>query len=138
MIKVMKVLFLCQANVGRSQAAMELYRQKDGVASSAGTRVDTPGTTLAERPGAVNIVQVMKEDYGIDMIRNVRIQVTEDVAKGYDKIIVMAEKDTVPEWLFQDKRSVFWTVNDPKGQDIPTTRRIVNEIKQKVDELARL
>jgi protein-tyrosine-phosphatase len=138
MIKVMKILFLCQANVGRSQAAMELYRQKDGVASSAGTKVDMPGTTLAERPGAVNIVQVMREDYNINMIHNVRTQVTEDVAKGYDKIIIMAEKDTVPEWLFQDKRSVFWTVNDPKGQDVPTTRRIVNEIKQKVDELAQL
>lgn len=133
----MKVLFLCQANVGRSQAAMELYRQKDGVASSAGTKVDMPGTTLAERPGAVNIIQVMKEDHDIDMTHNVRTQVTEDVAKDYDRIIVMAEKDTVPEWLFQDKRSVFWTINDPKGQDIPTTRRIVNEIKQKVDELVR-
>lgn len=136
-IRGMKVLFLCQANVGRSQAAMELYRQGNGIASSAGTKVDLPGTTLAERPGAANIIQVMREDYDINMIHNVRTQVSEDVAKGYNKIVVMAEKDTVPEWLFHDKRSVFWTINDPKGQDIPTTRRIVNEIKKKVDELVR-
>lgn len=134
----MNTLFICQANVGRSQAAMELYRQKGGNASSAGTKVDMPGTTLAERPGAVNIMQVMREDYDVNMIHNLRIQVTEDIAKDFDKIIVMAERDTVPEWLFKDERSVFWAVDDPKGQDVPTTRRIVNEIKQKIDELVRL
>lgn len=131
----MKILFLCRANVGRSQAAMELYRKKGGIASSAGTEVDLPGTMLSERPGATNIVQVMLQDYGIDMIHNIRNQVTKNSTKGYDKIIVMAEKNTVPEWLFQDERSVFWTIHDPKGQDLQTTRRIVGEIKQKVDEL---
>ena len=75
----MKILFVCQANVGRSQAAMELYRQKGGEAHSAGTKVDTPGATLAERPGAFNIVQIMKEDYDIDMIHNIRTQ----IAKKY-------------------------------------------------------
>ena len=131
----MKLLFVCQANVGRSQAAMELYRAKGGSADSMGTKVDTPGMTLAERPGAANIVQIMNEDYGIDMIHNVRTQIAEDIINGYDKIIVMAERDTIPHWLFADKRAVFWTVDDPKGQDIVTTRRIVHEIKQKVDQL---
>jgi len=131
----MKLLFVCQANVGRSQAAMELYRAKGGSADSMGTKVDTPGMTLAERPGAANIVQVMNEDYGIDMIHNVRTQISENMTSDYDKIIVMAERDTVPQWLFADKRAVFWTVDDPKGQDIVTTRRIVHEIKQKVDQL---
>lgn len=131
----MNILFVCQANVGRSQAAMELYRQRGGKASSAGTRVDTPGATLAERPGAVTIVQIMNEDYGINMIHNVRTQISEENAKDYDKIVVMAERDTVPEWLLQDSRADFWTVDDPKGQDIPTTRRIVQEIQAKVETL---
>jgi len=133
---MMNILFVCQANVGRSQAAMELYRYKGGLADSAGTKVDTPGMTLAERPGAFNIVQVMKEDYGIDMIHNMRTQISEDNIKGYDKIIVMAEPDTIPEWLSSDERFEFWLVNDPKGQDLSTTRQIVNEIKEKVDKLS--
>lgn len=115
---------------------MELYRQKGGRADSAGTKVDTPGATLAERPGAVNIVQIMNEDYGINMIHNIRKQITEEMAVGYDKIVVMAERETVPQWLFDDKRAEFWLVDDPKGQDIPTTRRIVHEIEQKVSALA--
>jgi protein-tyrosine-phosphatase len=132
----MNILFVCQANVGRSQAAMELYRQKGGTAESAGTKVDTPGATLAERPGAFNIVEIMKEDFGIDMINNVRTQINETTVDGFEKIIVMAERETVPEWLFQDKRVEFWTINDPKGQDMDTTRRIVHEIEAKVSKLA--
>ena len=132
----MNILFVCQANVGRSQAAMELYHHKGGLANSAGTKVDTPGQTLAERPGAFNIVQIMKEDYGIDMMHNIRTQISKENIKDCDKIIVMAERDTIPEWLSSDERFVFWAVNDPKGQDIPTTRHIVNEIKKKVDRLS--
>ena len=45
----MKILFVCQANVGRSQAAMELYRQKGGEADSMGTKVDMLGAALAVR-----------------------------------------------------------------------------------------
>lgn len=131
----MNILFVCQANVGRSQVAMELYRKKGGQASSAGTRVDAPGATLAERPGAFNIVKIMNEDYGIDMMHNIRTQISEKNVEGYDKIIVMAEHNTIPEWLFDDKRVELWLVDDPKGQDISTTRRIVQEIKQKVDSL---
>ena len=114
---------------------MELYRLKGGVADSMGTKVDTPGATLAERPGAVTIVRVMNEDYGVNMIHNVRTQIAEDVAVGYDKIIVMAEMETVPDWLLHDERAVFWAVDDPKGQDIATTRRIVGEIKRRIDQL---
>ena len=133
--ETMNILFVCQANVGRSQAAMEIYRQKGGMAQSAGTKVDTPGATLAERPGAFNIVEIMKEDFGINMINNIRTQITEDIVDGFDKIVVMAEHDTVPEWLSKDTRAEFWTVNDPKGQDIDTTRRIVHEIEAKVNQL---
>ena len=73
----MKILFICRQNVGRSQAAMELFRLKGGIAESAGTAVENPNTTLAERPGAVNIVAVMRQDYGVDMNKNIRKQLTE-------------------------------------------------------------
>ena len=132
-LKIMKILFICRQNVGRSQAAMELYRQKGGEADSAGTTVDTPETTLAERPGAINIVQVIKEDYGVDMNSNVRKQLTASMAEAYDQLIVMAESETWPEWLRDDTRAVYWNIEDPKGQDIDTTRRIVKEIEAKIN-----
>lgn len=131
----MSLLFVCQANVGRSQAAMELYRQRGGQADSAGTKVDAPGATLAERPGAGTIVGIMRDEYGIDMNHNVRTQLTEAVASRYDKLIVMAESETWPEWLKSDPRVVHWKIQDTKGQDVATTRRIVHEIDEKVKDL---
>lgn len=135
MINHMKILFICQANVGRSQAAMELYRQKGGTADSAGTKVDTPGATLAERPGAVNIIQILRKEHGIDMIHNVRTQLSESSAAQYDRLVVMAEPETWPEWLENDSRKVYWEIQDPKAQDLNTTRRIVDQIQKEVDQL---
>lgn len=114
---------------------MELYRRSGGNADSAGTKVDTPGATLAQRPGAATIIQVMKEDFGIDMISNVRTQLSQELARPYDKMVVMAERNTWPEWLENDKRVIHWQVDDPKGQDIDTTRRIVHQIKEKLGTL---
>ena len=116
---------------------MELYRQKGGEANSAGTAVENPNTTLAERPGAVNIVQIMREDHGIDMINNIRIQLTEAVASPYDKLVVMAEPETWPEWLRNDERTLYWEIQDTKGQDLPTTRKVVTEINEKLDALVK-
>lgn len=131
----MKRLFVCKANVGRSQAAMELYRQRGGQADSAGTRVNKPGTTLAERPSAATIVQVMRDDYSIDMIHNIRTQLTRSGTKGYDSIIMMAQTETVPKWAFKDHRVTFWDIDDAKGFGTSATRTIVHKIKSKVDTL---
>lgn len=132
----MNVVFVCQANVGRSQVAMELWRKMGGTADSSGTKVDTPGLTLRERPSSKTIVGIMREEYDVDMINNVRTQIDENNAAGYDKILVMAERETVPEWLFSDPRAEFWTIDDPKNQDYDTTRRIVGEVRAHVESLA--
>ncbi len=130
-----KVLFVCQANVGRSQVAMELYRKKGGEADSSGTKVDAPGTTLNERPSSATIVGIMRKDYEIDMINNVRTQLTQENAAPYDKLVVMAEEDTWPEWLATDSRLIHWKIQDPKFQDQDTTQGIVNQVAERVAEL---
>lgn len=132
-----KILFVCRANVGRSQAAMELYRRKGGQADSAGTLVDAPGASLVERPTAQTIVDIMRNDYAIDMIKNTRTQLTEEVAEGYDKLIVMAQRETVPEWLWKDPRMEYWEVTDTLNQDAPTTRAIVRHIESNIDTMIR-
>ena len=114
---------------------MEIYRQRGGQADSAGTNVDAPGATLAERPTAKTIVDIMREDYNIDMINNTRTQLTEEVAEGYDRLIVMAEPETWPEWLKHDPRMTYWEVQDTLRQDTPTTRRIVGEIDEHLKKL---
>ncbi len=132
----MNVLFVCQANVGRSQVAMELYRQRGGKADSAGTKVDQPGQVLADRPGATIIVDVMRASYGIDMSRNTRTQITPARAAGHDKLVVMAEPETIPAWLDEDSRTLRWIVDDPKGQDEATTRMIVCRIEREIEAIS--
>lgn len=132
---MLKTLFICQANVGRSQVAMELYRRRGGVADSAGTKVDAPGATLAERPTAATIVGIMRKDHDIDMIHNVRTQLTPELASRYNRLVVMAEEDTWPGWLKNDSRLLHWRIQDPKGQDNDTTQAIVDEIVQRIATL---
>lgn len=131
----MKTLFVCQANVGRSQVAMELFRKKGGAADSAGTLVDAPGTTLLERPTSATIVGIMRTQYDIDMINNVRTQMTEESAAPYDRLVVMAEEETWPEWLKTDPRLIHWKIQDPKFQDESTTQGIVDQVAARVAEL---
>ena len=131
----MKVLFICRANVGRSQVAMELYNQlHPGDADSAGTIVDNPGERLIDRKGAVNIIEVMRED-GIDMSNNTRKQLDISMVSQYDKLVVMAEEDTIPEWLKKEPKATVWTIQDPKNQDVETTRSIVNQLSDLVRAL---
>ena len=131
----MKILFVCRANVGRSQAAMAFYNLKHpGKADSAGTLVDVPGEQLKQRGGAANIISVMN-GYGVDMSEYMRRQIDEVVADGYDKIIVMAEPETIPKWLLTNDKTVLWAVSDPKGQSVERTREIAAGIKARVDSL---
>jgi len=128
----MKTLFICRANVGRSQVAMELYRLMGMEADSAGTKVDNPGATLSANPRSATILGVVREGYGVDMSMNVRKQLSQDLAEVFDQLVVMAEPDTVPDWLARDQRAVFWEIKDPKDQDVATTRAIVRGIEEKV------
>lgn len=133
----MKVLFVCNGNVGRSQAAMAYYNQlHPGDAVSAGTLVETPGQQLGERPGASHIVTVMNE-HGIDMSKNVRTPLTEEMLNGIDKVIMMADPETHPQYL-QGRRNVeFWDVEDAKNKPLERTREIRDELKARVEELIK-
>jgi protein-tyrosine-phosphatase len=133
--RCMNVLFVCRANVGRSQIAASFYGELHHAdRASAGTIVDNPGQLLKDRPQAKNVVRVMQE-HGIDMSGNVRTQIDESIVSGYDTIIVMAEPHTVPSWLEENPKTVMWSIEDPKDKNLRETRRIVAIIEQKVRDL---
>lgn len=120
--------------MGRSQAAAELYnRVHPGDADSAGTIKDIPGQKLSERPGATNAIIVMKEK-GIDMSQNTTTQLTEAMLNDYDKVIVMAEPENIPNWLRESPKFEYWEVLDMKGQDIQTTRELRDKIEKMIQE----
>ncbi len=131
----MKVMFVCRGNTGRSQVAMEYFKQlSNGKAASSGTIVDNPGQLLKDREGAKIVIQAMQE-HGIDMSNNPRTQLTPDVLKDYDKIIVMAEPETIPAWLSGNPKVEVWNVLDIKDQPIEVARQLRDQIRSKVEAL---
>lgn len=109
----MKILFICNSNVGRSQAAEAIFNSQvtDGeIAISAGTIVNEDhGQILKDRPGAVGMLTAL-EELGIDAKEKTRTQLTEGLLEDVEVIVVMADRDTWPAYLAKDPRLVVWEV----------------------------
>ena len=136
----MKVLFVCNANVGRSQAAEALLKRLSGhEAHSAGTRADEvvarsnpPTRTLKDTPSPA--VPYLKE-LGVDISQNLRTQLTEDLVRQADKVIVIADRDTWPDYLSNSDEVVVWDIQDTLGMGSDEAQLLLDEIKQRVEEL---
>jgi len=121
--------------VGRSQAAAAFYNQlMPNRGASAGTKVDLPGQRVKDRPKAKNIIQAMNE-LGLDISLSRRTQLTPVMVDQFDRIIVMAEKDTIPGYLSTSKKFEFLDIEDPGDMDIENTRLICLKIKAMVEDL---
>jgi protein-tyrosine-phosphatase len=135
----MKVLFICKGNMTRSQIAEEFYNRlaTDGSkASSAGT---VPGT-IAEEPESWqlnqvpylgNVLAVMKEE-GFDLSLKKTIRVTPEMVATADVVINMAEKETMPDFLLQSPKVLYWEIPNPTK-----TLESAKETKDKIKELVR-
>lgn len=134
-----KVLFVCAQNVLRSQAAAALfnkYRTRDDVsADSAGVRVEKPGETITERmeysDGAKNVVACLAEE-GIDITKNTRKSVEQSELDTYDRIVVMAEPELVPDWLSAHEKYEYWYIEDPRYKGLEETKKTQELIKSRV------
>lgn len=130
----MKVLFICVGNVGRSQMAEAIFNnlfKGMHTAISAGTQVSKENQKIKDRDP--NIVAVMKE-IGIDVSENMRNQLTPEILREADEVVVMAEKETIPDYLNQNKKAIFWKVADPKGQTLEFAREVRDQIQALVND----
>lgn len=102
----------------RSQIAEAFFKRlcKKHKVRSAGTRVSKEDERLKERPEKVMgfVIKVMKE-VGIDISNNKMALVTPAMVKWADKIIMMAQKETIPDFLLGNKKMVYWDVEDAKS-----------------------
>lgn len=138
----MKILFVCWANVGRSQMAAALYNAMTGThdATSAGTQVEIPGETLGERQvrrDGTKSIQVMRNEEGIDIAQSPMTQLTPEMLDGSDYIICMAQPEYVPKWLSDHPKYQRWEVDDPGGKGYEPTVVAKNAIKPLVEEFIR-
>ena len=138
----MNILFVCRGNVGRSQIAQALFNNlsKNHRATSVGTKVvdkegnSVEGEKLQDREGARHIVATLDE-IGIDVRLAKRNQITKEVVDSADIIVVMAEKETLPEYLLENQKVRYWEVGDPKNQTLEEVRATRETITGFVKEL---
>ena len=121
----MKVLFVCYANIGRSQMAKALYNHFTGTndADSAGVGVDET------RNYSNRIRQAMLKYYDIDISNFRRTQLQPDVLSHYDLVVNIAEKQQTPTWLRGDN-VIWWDVKDP---GLHKDDQVIMDARKKID-----
>ncbi|MFA5389476.1 MAG: phosphate signaling complex protein PhoU [Candidatus Omnitrophota bacterium] len=119
-----KVLFICVQNSCRSQMA-------EGFAKALGKDAMEVYSAGSKPRGTVDplAIQVMKEA-GID-IRGQRSKGFNEVSHiKFDQVISMGCADVCP--FFPANEHTRWQIEDPKGKDIETYRKVRDEIKNKI------
>jgi arsenate reductase len=121
------VLFACIHNGGRSLAAKVLTEHHSGGRVDARSAGSEPGESL----NAV-VVQVLHERGLTTAGEHPKLLTAEGVAEA-DVVVTMGCGETCP--IFPGKRYEDWALDDPKGQNLDTVRRIVDEIDVHVRKL---
>ena len=106
-------------------------------AFSAGTKVlENENQKIKEIVLAEPVIRFMGKE-GIDVSENTRTQLTPEMIQEFDKIIVMAESETIPEYLSKSDKMEFWEIEDPKGMDDKGYEEIISQIKSKLKQFIK-
>ena len=138
----MKVLFVCQANIGRSQVAQVCFDQLSSHESSgAGMAVDEitakgnwPSKKLKDVP-TQRSVEYIKREFSVDISDRERRQLTPQMMDEADMVIVINEKANWPDYVSEGSKVVFWDIGDGLGQADEAAYEIYGQVRRKVEEL---
>lgn len=131
----MKILFVCEGNVNRSQMAGTMFKSfvPGADVATAGTLAKYAGKAVSEvtEKGIV----VMKE-LGFDMSLNRITQLTPNMVEDADKVILMSPVPggPIPEYLKDSPKLETWSVPDPGYAQI-THARARDMILKKIKKL---
>src|ERR1700744_5263479 len=124
---ILRVLFVCVHNAGRSQMAAALLTHL------AGDRIEvlSGGTEPADQinPTAVTAMA----ELAIEITAQVPKVVTPDAVEASDVVITMGCGDTCPYYPGVSYRD--WKLDDPAGQPLDAVRAIRDEIVDRVQAL---
>ena len=124
-----EVLFVCVHNAGRSQMAAALL---DHI-SNGRVSVRSAGSEPADEINPA-VVEAMRE-IGLDLSKEFPKPLTTEVVKAADVVVTMGCGDACP--IYPGKRYEDWELPDPAGQPLEKVRLIRDEIREKVERLAR-
>ena len=125
---MLKVIFACVHNAGRSQMAAAFFNQ---LAAPEKAEAISAGTEPGERVHPE--VQAVMQEIGIDLSRVKPQKLTEELAKDAQLLITMGCGDKCP--YVPGLRKEDWPLLDPKGLPLAEVRAIRDEVKSRVQGL---
>ena len=145
--KSSKILFVCNANVVRSQMAQAFYNHftKTQNADSAGvnaekyptakipTVADFDAHLVAKNLDPLAVIDLMREK-GIEVGTSQRTQLTKDMLCDYDLVVNIANRNQTPDWLKGDN-VVWWKIEDPHAESRELAELACDEIEKRVKKL---
>jgi arsenate reductase (thioredoxin) len=127
---MLKVIFACVHNAGRSQMAAAFFNQ---LADPQKAQAISAGTEPGERVHPE--VQAVMQELGIDLSHAKPQKLTEELAKYAQLLITMGCGDKCP--YVPGLRRDDWPLRDPKGQPIEEVLAIREEVKTRVQDLLK-
>jgi arsenate reductase (thioredoxin) len=125
---MLKVIFACVHNAGRSQMAAAFFNQLADPAKAEGISAGTePG--LRVHPEVLTVMQ----EVGIDLTAAKPQKLTQELANDAALLITMGCGDKCP--YVPGLRRDDWPLRDPKGLPAEEVRAIRDDVKQRVQEL---
>ena len=127
---MLKVIFACVHNAGRSQMAAAFFNQ---LADSQKAQAISAGTEPGERVHPE--VQAVMQEVNIDLSQAKPQKLTEELASDAQLLITMGCGDKCPN--VPSLRRDDWPLRDPKGLPTEEVRAIRDDIKSRVQDLLR-
>lgn len=127
---MLKVIFACVHNAGRSQMAAAFFNQ---LADPHKARAVSAGTEPGERVHPE--VQAVMREVGIDLSNAKPQKLMEQLAMDAQLLITMGCGDKCP--VVPGLRRGDWPLRDPKGLPTEEVRAIRDDIKSRVQNLLR-
>lgn len=118
------VLYACIHNSGRSVAAQVLTEHYAHGAVAVRSAGSEPG------PAVNPVVAAVLAERGLSAADHIPTLLDHDLVQAADVVVTMGCGETCP--VLPGKRYEDWPVADPKDQDLPTVRAIVDDIEGRV------
>ena len=138
----MKVLFVCYANVARSQVAEGCFKTlSQHECESAGIAVNEriaamklPSKKFKDYPNQSS-AQYIKREFGIDIGEKERQQLVPEMIDRADLVIIIAEKQRWPVYLKEGGKILFWDIQDPAGMAGEMADDVYRQVQNRVQQL---
>lgn len=137
----MKVMFVCHANVGRSQVAEAFFaRTSKHEVCSSGTHVDelmakqNPASAKLKDNSKYSLPYMVTQ--GIDISEQERIQLTPELVAGVDRVIAILTPEEIPDYLKESGKLTVWDIRDP-ATNPDEADPLFNLVRDSVSELVK-